>query len=793
MDKLPHAVLLQILSRLDDSADVARCRFASKAFDTVFPSLRSINLQCSLDWYNSSRSRVSNSQQIKPFKTVFLHLISKLETVKSVCISLHWRVVRVSDGFYLTDGDFAKEWLPRVSGSLKSLSISDLGDQRCPQNVLPLISEYCHNLVSLKLKYAWLSVHNMNPMPMLTSLTLENIRLEDANLNKLNKCFPNLQVLNLEGVKGLKDPKIHLLNLKTCLWDVDDSLRSLTLITPNLITLEFESSKPVALHVEAPMLSHFNLDLSTFQHAAFTIKKFENLKTLWVYSSYTGSLLSKFPIIKTVENLTLDSGNEALRDARDSKLTLRKVFTVSPNISSLYINSGAWSELEACLNPKGWEILDGREGLKTIWAYLELDDPPLTFSSVARVLDQCVGLSEVSLLIHTDVDNTVSKGFMSKCVARWPELKWRWGIWSHEMKDSWINDVSISTVPTSHITGPMDKLPHSLLLQILSRLDDSADVARCRVASKAFGTVFPGLRSINLRCSLKWYDSSRSRVSSSQRVKHFKTVFLDLISKLETVESVCIVFWSQIYRESDDIYLTDGDFAELLPRVSGSLKSLSISGHHSESPSHVLPLISEYCPNLVLLVVVTGHEDPKIHLLNLKTCYWYVYDKLPSLTLITPNLISLKIEGIMTTALYIEAPMLSHFHLGLNSREHPRIFTVKKFENLKTVWLDSSYTGSFLSEFPITKTVKTLTLDSGDEVPKEFLTLEKVFTVFPNVSSLCIKSGPWSELESCLNLEGWEILDGRKGLKTLCAYLMLVDPSLTFSYVACVLDQCVSL
>lgn len=254
---------------------------------------------------------------------------------------------------------------------------------------------------------------------MLTSLTIIDTLLAEE---QLNEWFPNLQVLHLVGVMGLKNPKIRLLKLKTCLWDVHDNMGSLTLITPNLISLKFVSFLPVALHVEAPMLSQFYV---VKHKCALTVKKFENLKTLWLDSMYIGDSLSKFPITKTVENLTLESRSYASTDAAYLKLTLVKVFTVFPNVSSLCIKPGAWSELEACLNPQGWEILDGRTRLKTICAYLTLGDQSLTLSSIACVLDQCIGLLEVSLFIPYDVDHfddTTSESFMSKCMARWPEL-----------------------------------------------------------------------------------------------------------------------------------------------------------------------------------------------------------------------------------------------------------------------------------------------------------------------------------------------------------------------------------
>ncbi|KAI3827180.1 hypothetical protein L1987_01251 [Smallanthus sonchifolius] len=448
MDSLPQSLLLEILSRLNDSADVARCRLASKTFNSLSSDLRSINLQCSLIRYIKSRSRVSNSSElITPFKSIFLNLVSNLRVVESVCIGTEKPLRDVSyddvedeaDDLFLTAGDFVEEWLPRVSGELKSLSISDFWIQSCwrRSNLLPLVSAYCHNLIELEVKNAWLSVDNLNPMPMLTSLTLEFIRLDDEDLNEFNKSFPNLQVLNLIGVGGFRLPKIHLLNLKTCHWAVSNAPSSLTLITPNLVTLKLECIWPNSLYIEAPMLSDFHL---AFDHAdAFSVKRFENLRSFWLECLFIDSLLLTFPVCLTVEDLTVDIRNWTRGTVNHSQFTLEKVFTVFKNMSSLCIKSSAWLELESCYNPfgSGW---DGRKGFEKLCVYLLLVDPSLTFSCVACVLDQCTGLSDVSLLIHRDVVGNVSKGFISKCTARWPKLKWRWGVWKEGTEDSWITD-----------------------------------------------------------------------------------------------------------------------------------------------------------------------------------------------------------------------------------------------------------------------------------------------------------------------------------------------------------------
>ncbi|KAI3709608.1 hypothetical protein L2E82_39374 [Cichorium intybus] len=442
MDKLPEALVFQILSRLDDSADVARCQVAWKTFHTVSPDLRSINLRWPLQRYIELRSRVSNASSssplTSPLKTIFLNLISNSRVLESVHISVENFPLDVSitdvqdngDDLYLNDWAFVKEWLPRVSGALKSLSISDFWVQSCwrQSEVLSMVSACCHKLLELEVKNAWLSLENLNPMPMLTSLTLERIRLDDNNdISQVNKCLPNLQVLNLIDIEGLELPVIRLINLKTCHWTVGWS--SVTLITPNLITLRLECIRLAALYVQAPMLSHFHLALD--YAGAFFVKEFENLRTLLLESSYMYSLIIKFPRIETIENLTLNSRDSHIRS---SKFTLKNLLAGFRTVTSLCLNSRAWTELETCYDPFNRVDWEGRNGLKTFRGYLLLVDPSLTFTLVAWLLDQCFNLVDVSLLIHRNVAPHVSRGFIVRCMARWPNVNWRWECGKKESK-----------------------------------------------------------------------------------------------------------------------------------------------------------------------------------------------------------------------------------------------------------------------------------------------------------------------------------------------------------------------
>ncbi|KAL7591549.1 hypothetical protein Lser_V15G32902 [Lactuca serriola] len=439
MDNLPESLALEILSRLDDSETVACCRMASKTFNSVFPGLQFINLQWRLKWYLESRSSVSSSSSSSRFtpslQRVFLNLVSNLSALESVRIGVENPPLDVmnadveddGDDLHITDDGFVKEWLPRVSGALKLLSLSDFWVQssRRRSEVLSLISAHCQNLIELELKNAWLAVQNMNAMPMLTSLTLELIRLDDKNLTELNTCFPNLQVLNLIDVRGLKMPMIHLLNLKTCHWTVTDSPSYICIIAPNLLTLGLECRSPAALYIEAPLC--YNLHLALDHLNRFAVKRFQKLKNVQLECSNIRSLIRKLHRLETVETLTLD-----IRAGGNSKFNLEVLFCTFPNITSLCFKPRVWSEFEV------WCGDIGLKGVKRFCGYLSVIDPLMTFALVDCVLEECFNCVEISLLIHRGVPSNVSKHFITKCMAQWPDLKWGWGIWKEGREDSWI-------------------------------------------------------------------------------------------------------------------------------------------------------------------------------------------------------------------------------------------------------------------------------------------------------------------------------------------------------------------
>lgn len=391
--------------------------------------------------------------QITPFKAIFNKLISNsVVTIESVSIGVenslrglpYDDVEDESDDLFLTESGFVKDWLVKIGEGLKALSVSDFWVQSCwrRSNVLPIISSYCHSLLELEVKNAWLSVDGLNPMPMLTKLTLEFIRLDDEDLDRLNECFPSLQVLNLIGVGGLTDPKIHLLNLKACHWTVSNAPLSLTIFAPNLSNLELKCAKPRKLSIDAPLLSYFHLSLE--RAGQFKVEELKTLKTLHLESSDLCYLLCTFPFSTTIQNLTLDSPK--CGPVEMTKFSLLKVFSVFPDVSSLTLGSGVWSELMMCpsapLTPVAESLRARRimKGLKQIIAYLVLGDIDITLSFISYVLGKCSNLSDMALFIHRDVDTSVASSLISSCVTQCSRVRWRWGTWKEGTKDCWISD-----------------------------------------------------------------------------------------------------------------------------------------------------------------------------------------------------------------------------------------------------------------------------------------------------------------------------------------------------------------
>ncbi|KAK2631298.1 hypothetical protein EUGRSUZ_L03123 [Eucalyptus grandis] len=500
MEALYDDLILNILGRLPDPAEVARFGTSSRTLNAVARGVTSVALLCSLARY--LRSRPPDTRPlVVPFESLVARAVLGWGPVESVAIGIDYASLAHSfedveedesgddtDSFEDVEeedmedyesgeedmedyesgeedmeedesgeedmeedesgeedmeedesGDdmslmevmevgFLEGWLPRVFEGLRALSISDHRDQssRRRSNVLALVSSHCRSLCELELKNASLSVDGLNPLPSLTSLTLESIELEDENLSELCTCFSHLQVLNLRAVSALKEPKIHLPYLRSCQWTVSKPI-SLAIYAPRLVKLMLSCIKTGSLILETPALSDF--DLFTVQADDLQVKDLISLKSLKLCSPFLCNLITAFPSAKTVEKLTLNKLTLNTEIERDDKemISLELLFKTFPNASTLTLDPDAWSRLWP--SPGGWEDGVEMKSLQGNVACVVDSHIDVVQAFIASMMDKCTNLSDFTILMRQqDADSDLLSNLTKRCTADWPRLKWKFGV-----------------------------------------------------------------------------------------------------------------------------------------------------------------------------------------------------------------------------------------------------------------------------------------------------------------------------------------------------------------------------
>ncbi|EOA16627.1 hypothetical protein CARUB_v10004800mg [Capsella rubella] len=446
MDELPPELLVNILTRLNDSESLARCRVASKTLNSLSRQVRTVNLICTLSRFLKSRSIA-----VTPFKAIFKSLIENCCNIRSISIGVDKALRGMSfddlneddaKDLYLTDVEFAQEWLPRVGEDLEMLSISDFWIQSCwrKSDILALISSNCSKLVKLEVKNAWLSVVGLTQMPSLRHLTLEFIRLDDENLEKVNDCFPFLQVLNLIGVGGLKEPRIHFLHLNSCHWTLSNAPLSLAIVAPNLLELRLKCKKPKSLLLETPKLVKFHFSIEDTEGVSFG--EFQDLNSLELISPDIYRLIRNTHFGNKIRMLAVDLV-KSIEESEKQKLGLGTLLKAFPGIISLSLSPRTWSDIETHFQSEGLIHMKGSDSLKLITACVQSSDHTevhQTVSFIKSILNNYRGLTNMRLMIHQDKDPSVRTNLISACMMSNPRVRWKWGTWAEGGEDMWFSD-----------------------------------------------------------------------------------------------------------------------------------------------------------------------------------------------------------------------------------------------------------------------------------------------------------------------------------------------------------------
>ncbi|XP_020587859.1 F-box/LRR-repeat protein At4g29420 [Phalaenopsis equestris] len=450
MENLPLPILVEILSRLGDSTDLARCRLASRTLRFLSCDVRSISVVCSRERFLRSRAPATRDFII-PFRTLVLNLLSFLSgsegALRSLSISAEVPDAAGADeeeddvGFddaddlHLTSADFLSQCLPSVALGLTSLSIGDYWCQACwrPSTALQVISEQCCNLLNLEMKNASLSVDGLKPMPKLTNLRLEFIRLDDEDLDKVNESFPSLKILKLIGVGGLRKPTISLPHLRICHWTVSNFPLCLAVHAPNLVELKLECVEPKYLVLEAPLLSQINLKIKK-PGGLIKVHSFPYLNSIKLKTSDLKGIKRLFEGCKAVTKLELEGFQSSNANESFGKFTALDIVSTFPNVDELKLGPGAWTQLE---NYVSSSISSQWRKLKRL--SIKLPPVDLDIELVSSVLNFCMPSCEVAVLIHKDSSDSIKNRTIGRCRSHFPIFKWKWGIWKESCVDNFMD------------------------------------------------------------------------------------------------------------------------------------------------------------------------------------------------------------------------------------------------------------------------------------------------------------------------------------------------------------------
>lgn len=444
LERLPGQVIVDILSRLYDASDLSRCRLASRHLLQLSSHVHSIRFYCTYSRFLRSRA----GDKITPFKGTVKSILSKLVQVQSVRFDMEESMQRLSyeedegelSDFWLTDIDFVMEWMPQVAGSLRELCITDFWQQSCWRctNVLSVISRYCKALCSLELRNAWLSVEGLQKMSMLTSLTLEFIRLNDESLTMINECFPALEVLHLINVGGLKDPAICLPQLRVCRWTVSNSPVSLILDACKLFELKLECCSPKSLIIRAPLLACLHLSMER-PGELFKAEDMPNLRSLAVNSFELSSLIELLSGKDFVEKLLLeqpilafdeDGHWHGIQKKPSNMPSFEQLGRDFPLLNTLIIGPGAWYTFEHGLDRMGDSSYGSRwKFLKRLVVHVVLLSVENTCTLISKLIGLCPMLFEVELFMHPDSKPDAQTLLISKIQNEFPHLRWKWKVW----------------------------------------------------------------------------------------------------------------------------------------------------------------------------------------------------------------------------------------------------------------------------------------------------------------------------------------------------------------------------
>lgn len=152
MEELPEPLIVEILGRLSDARDLARCRLVSRAFRALSYLVHSVSIVS----YPVASQHQSSGTTAPPFTALAGRFLKPLTRLESVRVAVDEpRLGPFGDGsreedddLFLVDVGFISGWIPAICEGLRSISLSSYWPQSCwrKSTALAVISNYCEPL-----------------------------------------------------------------------------------------------------------------------------------------------------------------------------------------------------------------------------------------------------------------------------------------------------------------------------------------------------------------------------------------------------------------------------------------------------------------------------------------------------------------------------------------------------------------------------------------------------------------------------------------------------------------------
>lgn len=274
-------------------------------------------------------------------------------------------------------------------------------------------------LDSLIIRNAWLSFNGIKVMSKLTNLTLKFVKIDNEQLANFSTYFPSLKVLNLDHIIGLKEPKIHLTQLRK--FRFTGYPRSITIQAPNLEELKLRCIQPCLVILKCPSVC--NLSISVAKASGISMISIpRNLQKLTLKSLDVPRLLPFFKGTKGLKTLKLEVSPIMSWFDSYSVFSVTDALEIFENVDELIIGPVVWylwqRSFPSCLNKT--------KPMPLTRIVVNLPPENVNGTDLISIVLKICAPSEVELCFFNDIEEKEKKDVITNFSNAFSDIKWSW-------------------------------------------------------------------------------------------------------------------------------------------------------------------------------------------------------------------------------------------------------------------------------------------------------------------------------------------------------------------------------